>query len=272
MGRISSRAAGYWMERAREAQQADDVETAWKHLMHTLTIRPDYLVAAALVRKLESEHPQRLAGLRRRWLLGDAEVLVVADASLSSEVVGEPADLSDQQVAWTDESLSDLDAHLQLKSSSETPETPGTPETKTNLSARLQIEDESAPSESVGQPPRDPFRPSTSGHRPVPRLGVAHDRVAGYLVTYTVSREDKRFSKKVDTVDGILVELKDTDHGPNADLVIYRSRERIHRNEDWRVGESVTVVGRSGRRYRIRVVGILDSTETVRFNVRTIEE
>ena len=59
-----------------------------------------------------------------------------------------------------------------------------------------------------------------------------------------------------------------TDPEPDADVDIYLDRKRIRRIDNWCVGQHVTLVGRSGKRYDVVLRDITDSSETIRVSVR----
>ena len=84
-----------------------------------------------------------------------------------------------------------------------------------------------------------------------------------------MSREDRRYAREAETVDGIFIKVKDTDRDPDADVDIYLDRKRIRRIDNWCVGQHVTVVGRSGQRYDVVLRDITDNTETIRVSVQS---
>ena len=105
-------------------------------------------------------------------------------------------------------------------------------------------------------------------HKPASRPAPSDLDSVSYLATVTVSREDRRYPRRAETVDGIFIKVKDTDPEPDADVDIYLDRKRIRRIDNWCVGQSVTLVGRSGKRYDVVLRDITDSSETIRVSVR----
>jgi hypothetical protein len=87
-----------------------------------------------------------------------------------------------------------------------------------------------------------------------------------------ISRDDDRYPKELMTVDDIVVKLKDTDGKPlDADLEI-RVGKNAKEYDDKPTGARIGGFGRSGRRYVIVVLEIIDKTETVRFAVETLDD
>jgi len=85
----------------------------------------------------------------------------------------------------------------------------------------------------------------------------------------TVSRDDDRYNKEIQTVDGIRVKVSDTDKKPlDADLEIRVGSARLKRKNQ-RVGARIHVRGVSGRAYQVLILAIEDKDETVHFAVET---
>ena len=71
----------------------------------------------------------------------------------------------------------------------------------------------------------------------------------------------------METIDGIVVKVKDTDANPlDADIEIRVGDDEVE-CEDLCVGTRVSAPGLSGRSYYIEITGIDDETETVHFAV-----
>lgn len=89
-----------------------------------------------------------------------------------------------------------------------------------------------------------------------------------YLVIRTLSRKDRRFPNKLEVLDGLTIEVRDTDDNPDADYNVHLGGERIRKLKGVRIGEPRMVVGRSGRVYEIVLLNIIDERQTIRFGVR----
>ena len=85
-----------------------------------------------------------------------------------------------------------------------------------------------------------------------------------------LSKKDRRYPRKVEVLDGLVVEVRDTDDDPDADYYVYLGRERIAKCKGVRIGEPRRVVGRSRRSYEIVLVSIDDKRRTIRFGVRPV--
>lgn len=86
----------------------------------------------------------------------------------------------------------------------------------------------------------------------------------------TLSRDDDRYPKKMETIDGIVVKLEDTDADPlNADVTIRVGRYELTRKHI-RIGVPVYGRGVSGRSYRLVIEGIAPRSETIRFLVEPV--
>jgi hypothetical protein len=258
IARVAPGASRYWENRAHQALQAGDCETAWKHLMHVLTIRPDHPSAAELIRKLERDHPDQIADAHRAYLLGGQTALVVKGPP--------PVAPGRQQRPPGDQvALGDDGAAQPMPEPDEPPES--SPAARTPAGSERPLQPKPG-SQQTAEPSEAGRRRAPSEHRPAPRPAGPHDSDGSYLVIATVSRKDRRFRKLVETIDDIFVEVKDTDPEPDADMHVYLGRERIKKVKNWRPQHRVRVEGRSGRPYEIVILRINHATETVRFGVR----
>ena len=234
IARVSPGAARYWKDRAVAATEAGDVERAWQCYMRALTIRPDDRDAADQIRSLERDHGDELAAIRHQYLTRG----LVALASAGAPPRTRRHDTSAPEAVLA-------------RANDATPQLPG-----------------------PGNPPQPsaagPGKPGDGAPGPSPATDseAAPPGTHEYLFTGTVSRDDRRFPKKRPTIDGLVVKLRDTDPGPDADLDAYLGRKRIARGKDLRVGDALPAWGHSGRNYEIVLLAIIDSTETVRFAIR----
>jgi hypothetical protein len=89
-----------------------------------------------------------------------------------------------------------------------------------------------------------------------------------FLVILTLSKKDRRFPKKVEVIDGLVIEVRDTDDDPDADFYVYRGGKRVAKYKGIELGEPCRVVGRSGRSYDVVLLSILNARHTIRFGIR----
>jgi hypothetical protein len=140
--------------------------------------------------------------------------------------------------------------------------------------------------EAQSQPPSD-TRPSVDRVEAAPpavrqeqtasvqeHSAPASDRGSAFqfMVVRTLSKKDSRFPKKAEIVDGLIVELRDTDDDPKADFSVYSGSKHGTKLKGLKIGESHVVVGRSGRVYELIVLSIIDKRQTVRLGVRAAPE
>jgi len=83
-----------------------------------------------------------------------------------------------------------------------------------------------------------------------------------------LSKKDRRFPKKAEVIDGLIIEVRDTDDDPDADFNVYLGRKRIAKYKGKELGEACPVAGRSGRRYEVVLLSIVDKRGTIRFGIR----
>lgn len=108
--------------------------------------------------------------------------------------------------------------------------------------------------------PEEPLLPSEPAAIP-----SVLDRFRG-----TISRDDDRYPERVETIDGIVVKLEDTDSSPaEADLTIRVGRYKLKRSHV-RTGEAIYGRGLSGRTYRIVLEQIRPKSESVVFIVEAV--
>ncbi len=117
-----------------------------------------------------------------------------------------------------------------------------------------------APLFSAPPPPPKPQAEDDNGDKPAP--------TSQFLLVRSLSKKGKDFPKKAEMVDGLIVELRDTDDDGTVDLTIYIGSHRISKVGGIHVGEAVLVSGRSGRAYELAILSIVDSRKTARIGVR----
>jgi len=240
VARVAPKAARYWEDKAHEAVKAGRYDEAWRLFMRVLEIRPDHPSAAHLIRRLEREHPERIAEAKRQWLRAGP----VALAEAPRHAPDKPSTGSQPRTVTSHPTrpLAYAGPERLVPSSSRRPSV-----------------------ESAEARPKARAEPRS---RPVYGIRPAGD----FLVVHTISREDRRYSKIVEAIDGLFVKVKDTDPRPlDADLEIYLGDKRIREFKDLKVGDSRVVTGRSGRWYRLVILKIFDDKETVRFGILPAE-
>lgn len=89
----------------------------------------------------------------------------------------------------------------------------------------------------------------------------------GTVFEAVVSRDDDIARKEMLTIDGIVLEIEDSDRRPLDVDIDLRVDEREYEFEDLPIGSRVDVHGRSGQLYHVDILDIDDDTETLRFAI-----
>jgi len=121
---------------------------------------------------------------------------------------------------------------------------------------------------TAGVADRKQIPPPLGPRREVPTSARARSPFQ-FLVVRSLSKKDRRFPKKAEVLDGLTIEVRDTDDDPDADYYVYHGRKRIAKCKGVKIGEPRIVVGRSGRRYEVVLLSILDKRGTIRFGIRS---
>ncbi len=241
IARVAAKAARHWEDQAHAAVKAGRYDEAWRFFMRALEIRPDHPSAAHLIRQLEREHPQEVTVAKHEWLRG------VPASIARAEQPAEPAAPS---------------------SNAQPPATQPTPPTEPLAYAGP---DKRAP-ELPRRPSTGPGAPSHPRQAAPTGPGPASRPARAFIVVHTISRDDHRYQKIIEAIDGLFVKVKDTDPRPlDADLEVYLGTKQISKFKDLQVGNVRVVTGRSGRWYKLVVLKILDDKETVQFGIRQAE-
>jgi hypothetical protein len=238
IARVATRAARCWENRARQAVRDEDHVTAWKHYMRSLIIWPENKSVVEQIRRLERDHTEAVADARFAWLREGEKTLLVAEPPPDKSLPGSPPG--------------------QAVASAERRPAAVPPARKT----------EPSPPPKKATPANPNPRPPMTGQLPVAKPPKARISYQRFLLTATISRDDKRHPKMVKALDGLYVKVRDTDPRPDADLVVYRGNIRVGEKKDMTVGDWIAAKGRSGQRYQIVVLAIADETETVLFGIR----
>lgn len=102
---------------------------------------------------------------------------------------------------------------------------------------------------------------------PVPTVQPALPITQGVLFDAFVSRDDHIAPKKILTVDGIMLKIKDTDAYPLDVDIELGILDHEYNFEDLPIGSRVDIYGQSGQLYHVDIIAIDDDTETLRFTI-----
>lgn len=233
--RTAPAAAHYWEQQAHQALDRRQPADAWRMFMRVMEILPNDQSAPFLIRRLEEEHPAEVDAARRQWL-----------------IAGVGAPIEPVQTAMHTVMTEDLQAKAAVgvkPSNRTTPPQPKPPPPNNTPKAPVKAETQpSAPKQRKAQEQSDPG--------------------SSFPIECTLSRDDARYKKSVQIIDGLRIELKDTDPSPDADIDVYQGARRIRKVKDLRIGQMLPVQGKSGRRYYLLITDITDDTETITFGIR----
>lgn len=124
-----------------------------------------------------------------------------------------------------------------------------------------------APAPIAPAPPRSQFNYTAAPPPPAPSVVTANvGPPAGYMVVRTLSKEDRRYARRREFVDGVAIRLDGVDDY-DCDLELYMGGVRVVEINDIRINQSVRFVGQTGRQFLLTVLDIRESTETVRIGV-----
>jgi len=100
-----------------------------------------------------------------------------------------------------------------------------------------------------------------------PAMQPAVPMSQGVVFEAVVSRDDDIARKEMLTVDGIVLEIEDSDRRPLDVDIDLRVGCREYEFEDLPIGSRVDIHGRSGQLYHVDILDIDDDTETLRFAI-----
>jgi len=289
ISRLAPQAASHWETQAHRAMDQQDYAEAWRLFMRVLEIRPDHPSAPHLIRRIERDHPDAVAPIRTAWLRsgslalrGPGTRLARAERPARTPAVPQPRPEASPRKPVAPTPVAPAPTKPPTVSPGKVP--------TTAPKGRLRPPgDRVATALPPGYPGRrSAARPSTpKALRPVPttrpsrqRPGVvpipsrtvpARPSPSEYLTVRTLSEKDRRFPKKVELLDGLVVELRDTDDDPEADYNVYLHGKRIAKCKGVEPHERRAVFGRSGRRYELVLLEINDRRQTVRVGIRAIQ-
>jgi len=100
-----------------------------------------------------------------------------------------------------------------------------------------------------------------------PAMQPAVPMSQGVVFEAVVSRDDDIARKEMLTVDGIVLEIEDSDRRPLDVDIDLRVGCREYEFEDLPIGSRVDIHGRSGQLYHVDILDIDDDTEALRFAI-----
>ncbi|MEE8384658.1 MAG: hypothetical protein V3S01_01920 [Dehalococcoidia bacterium] len=123
-----------------------------------------------------------------------------------------------------------------------------------------------------GERPDDPAYPRRSSEqgRVVWRLQERSGRPGEFAVIRTLSKRDRRYPRQASLIDGVTVQLKDTDGDLDADLNLFEGEQRIGKIRELPVGRSQSFRSTSGKQYRLTILGVHHRTRTVRIGIKPV--
>ena len=298
--RVTPKAADYWEKQGHLAMNQGRYPDSWRSFMRVLEIRPDHPSAALVIRQLEQEHPTEVAFAKQDYEQRGARSLVMSKDSGTSSG---SASGSTVQVAQRDSTVdlgSEDDVYVPPSRVRNVPPPPPPTAGKYGAQSGAGTSMAAAPLTSsvtpmASTPAPIPYNPPASNfsqnqpYAPTAPIAPAPPRTqfnytaapamsspsvvtadvgppAGFMVVRTLSKEDRRYARRREFVDGVAIRLDDVDDH-DADLELYMGGVRVVEIKDIRINQSARFVGQTGRQFRLVVLDIRESTETVRIGV-----
>lgn len=116
-------------------------------------------------------------------------------------------------------------------------------------------------------PPRSQFNYTAAPPLQTPSVVTADvGPPTGYMVVRTLSKEDRRYARRREFVDGVAIRLDSVDDH-DCDLELYMGGVQVTEIDNIRINEAVRFVGQTGRQFRLVVLEIRESSKTVRIGV-----
>ena len=267
ISRAAPRAALHYERRAARAVEAENYADAWRWYMQALTITPDDTAIAGMIKMLEQHHAEEVASAKAAWRRHGEASLAVRSQSQWPPPSAPPVDSTEESY------------HVR-GAAGPGPERQATsdPDPLHDPRRRAYSATEQPPQDArrgrdlsdVPADPESPIEPTWSDDlrdKDEGRGAQSDERAEGpvYLMTAILSVEDRRYPRRTHTFDDIHVRLNSD---PDADLDVYVGTQRVRKMRDIKPGQSVRVEGRSGRRYEVVVITIVDRTESVRIGIR----
>ncbi len=271
---------------------------AWRLFMRTLEIQPNHPDAPQLIRRLETDHSAEIAEARAEWLRRGWTALAYRPAEPPETVAPVPEITLAQRENTSNPGLPHGDSLATIRQTTNQPtqsdSDPSSPPPASNdasaqstnriyaapppadsaLDPVPTLTDNASPPSAPGSaggldadvgpaaPPADSMPKKPAPLKPTARPG------GEYLVVHTVSERDRRYPRIVLAVDGIKMEIRDTDDDLEVDLDLFDGDRRIKKIRDLPLGGSQTFRGRSGVLYRLTVLAIHHKSHTARIGIK----
>lgn len=253
-------------------------DEAWRLLMRVLDIMPNHPNAPELIRRIEAEHGDKIALVSADYLRRGSAALLMSEekqAAPATAIALRPSRPAPVDPA-TQGALAARDGASSETSRNFEPRRPP-------VAGRKPIE--TSAEKPAGEAPREmtPVAPAKPARRiesprgvikPPPRESMDAERRAddrgGFLIVHTLSKRDRRYPRVLRTLEGITLELKDTDGDGEVDMDIFDGKRRIKKVRDLMPGSSQTFRGKSGELYRMTLLGVHHKSHTVRIGIKAM--
>lgn len=277
--RTAPKAADEAESAALTAMDEGRYDDAWRLLMRALDIMPNHPNAPELIRRLEAEHPAEIMAVKSDYVRRGSAALVkglpdqpiLAAAAPSRQKPPPKRQVPPPQpevVAAASESSRNFDRAVVRPVDVE-------PETRTR-------EVRPTPAQKPEAPKPQKMKPVPPKKSPVPResaRGVisaprtaqpssSGDNEGEFLIVHTLSKRDRRYPRVTKTMEGITLELRDTDDDGEVDMDIFDGKRRVKKVRDLEPGDSQTFRGKSGEVYRMTLLGVHHKSRTVRVGIK----
>lgn len=277
-------------------------DEAWRLLMRVLDIMPNHPNAPELIRRLEAEHSAEIALVSADYLRRGSAALVTSAESRPGPATAlalrsplpapiDPATLgtlppkssaaakgalaAKGRVAGSETSRN-FGPPRPMTSAKQPKEKPGDGKDAVSL-ASAEKPVGRAPREVTPVAPSKPRGPVESPRgviKPPPKDSMEAERWGDdrgeYLIVHTLSKRDRRYPRVLRTLEGITLELRDTDGDGEVDLDVFDGKRRIKKVRDLMPGSSQTYRGKSGELYRMTLLGVHHKSHTVRIGIRAM--
>lgn len=267
LSRVRERAAADAESAALSLMDQGRFADAWRMFMRALDIQPSHPDVPQLIRRLERDHPDVIAAARSDWLRRgwDALAYIEPDSPPTRLASAVPSGQEDAPP-------SGAPALPTIKSAS--PPAAGALAAPFPATVRPQSSESRRPdaaSISSSPPKRQASPAPTSAKADLKKASPSEDGAppdSADIITHTLSKRDKRYPRIVLAVDGVTVELRDTDGDQEVELDLLIGDERIKKIRDLLPGESRTFRGRSGKLYRLKLLAVHHKSHTVRIAIQ----
>ncbi|OWY72938.1 hypothetical protein B7486_00925 [cyanobacterium TDX16] len=277
-------------------------DEAWRLLMRVLDIMPNHPNAPELIRRIEAEHCDKIALVSADYLRRGSAALVMGaekQAAPSSAIAARPsrpAPVKPATVAAAPRKAppptqgalaaggrvagSETGRNFEPprpKASGKKPGEKSGDGRDAGAVASAEKTTSESPREMTPVAPAKPVRRIESPRgviKPPPKDSMEAERWADdrgeFLIVHTLSKRDRRYPRVLKTLEGITLELKDTDGDGEVDLDVFDGKRRIKKVRDLMPGASQTYRGKSGEVYRLTLLGVHHKSHTVRVGIKAM--